>query len=114
MDDFGTGYSSLSYLQQLPLEQLKIDRSFIRDLHGDSYDAAIVRTIITLGKTLAITTIAEGVETQSQHTYLTEQGCPVFQGFLYGYPMPLSEFEAHILAIKHDETASAEIKPDRN
>jgi diguanylate cyclase (GGDEF)-like protein/PAS domain S-box-containing protein len=102
MDDFGTGYSSLSYLQRLPLEQLKIDRSFIRDLTEDSHDAAIIRTILTLGKSLEIAIIAEGVETAGQHAYLVEHGCPVFQGFLYGKPMPLAEFEACVLAGLHD------------
>ncbi|NOS89362.1 MAG: EAL domain-containing protein [Methylococcaceae bacterium] len=92
MDDFGTGYSSLSYLQRMPLDQLKIDQTFVRNLVEDSQDAAIIRIILALG----LTVIAEGVETEVQWNYLNQCGCPVFQGYLFGKPVPLSEFEAEV------------------
>lgn len=93
MDDFGTGYSSLSYLQRMPLDQLKIDQAFVRDVNEDTQDAAIVRIILSLGRSLGLTVIAEGVETQCQRDYLADHGCPVFQGYFFGKPMPLLEFE---------------------
>lgn len=96
MDDFGTGYSSLSNLLRLPLEQLKIDREFISDLSENSHDAAIIRSVISLGQSLQLTVIAEGVETEFQWRYLTEQGYPVFQGYFFGKPMPLAEFESSL------------------
>ncbi len=92
MDDFGTGFSSLSYLKHLPLDQLKIDYVFIRDLVTDPHDAAIVRTIITMGKTLGLDVIAEGVETKAQYDCLIDFGCTAFQGYLFGRPVPPKEF----------------------
>ena len=91
LDDFGTGYSSLAYLRQLPLEQLKIDKSFVRDVLTSASDAAIAQTVLTLGQTLGLTVVAEGVETQAQCDFLKRHGCRMFQGYLFGRPLPLSQ-----------------------
>jgi diguanylate cyclase (GGDEF)-like protein/PAS domain S-box-containing protein len=92
MDDFGTGYSSLSYLKQLPLDQLKIDQSFVRDLVSDPNDAAIVQAIITMGQAFGLNVIAEGVETEAQRAYLDRHGCHAFQGYLFSMPVPIEQF----------------------
>ena len=96
MDDFGTGYSSLSYLTQLPLDQLKIDLSFVRNIGIKPTDAVIVQTIISMGNSLGMEVIAEGVENEEQRDFLERNGCHAYQGYLFSKPVPIEEFEALI------------------
>ncbi len=98
MDDFGTGYSSLSYLAQLPLDQIKIDKSFVRNLFSVIQDETIVRAIITMGLGLNLNVIAEGVETESQFNFLEAHGCHAYQGYLFSRPLPIEALTPFLLA----------------
>jgi EAL domain-containing protein (putative c-di-GMP-specific phosphodiesterase class I) len=98
IDDFGTGYSSLRYLKSLPLDTLKVDQSFVRDILTDPGDASIVRAIISMARTLELEVVAEGVETEATHEFLVGSGCQIFQGYLYSRPIPFEDFRELLLA----------------
>jgi len=106
LDDFGTGYSSLSYLHRLPLDQLKIDQSFIRDALRDDNAAVIARTVLALGKALNLNVIAEGVETAAHHAFIRDEGCQQYQGYLFSKPLPEAELEVFIANIGTESGAA--------
>lgn len=97
LDDFGTGYASLAYLKKLPLQQLKIDQSFVRDMLADANDEIIIKTILGLGENLNFSVIAEGVETEKQLEHLKALGCKKFQGYLFGKPAPIAQWQQRLI-----------------
>ncbi len=111
IDDFGTGYSSLSALKNLPLDELKIDKSFVNDFTNNAVDLAIVQTILQMGKNLNLRIVAEGVETESQMTYLSNCGCSMFQGYYFAQPCSIEHFESRFQKQGHLATSKINKKP---
>jgi EAL domain-containing protein (putative c-di-GMP-specific phosphodiesterase class I) len=98
IDDFGTGYSSLSYLSRLPIDRLKIDRTFVASSLSEANSAVIIEAVISLARSLGMSTIAEGVETEAQRRFLRQQGCQQIQGYLLGRPMPAEAIATYLSA----------------
>ena len=111
IDDFGTGYSSLSYLKRFPIDSVKIDRSFIRDLPGNSDDAAITQAIVAMAHSLRLKVIAEGVETAEQLSFLRENGCDEMQGYHFSKPLPEGEFLRLVMDARGTKMAAAAVRP---
>jgi len=103
IDDFGTGYSSLAYLKRMPIKQLKIDRSFVKDIISDPSDALLVETIIKMGQNLGQNVLAEGVETEQQFDLLKQHECQLFQGYLFSRPVSSDEIEKLFYLLQHSE-----------
>jgi len=106
LDDFGTGYSSLGYLQRFPIDEIKVDRSFVTDLDRNPGNQALVSAIVGLGSALGLAVVAEGVETEAEAAHLRRLGCPILQGFLYGRPMPAADFATYIAGALRSASAS--------
>ena len=104
IDDFGTGYSSMTYLRELPIDCIKIDRSFVALATEHGYDSTIVEALLMIGRTLNVTVVAEGVETEAQLEYVRARGCDYAQGFLLARPMPIDDAEAYIFAATDTES----------
>ena len=109
LEDFGTGYSSMTYLKRLPLDQIKIDRAFVNDILKDPISGAVAQAIISFGKAMGLSVIAEGVETEEQRAFLAKLGCHSFQGYLFSHPLPLGEFSEELNAAQAPHAATASV-----
>jgi EAL domain-containing protein (putative c-di-GMP-specific phosphodiesterase class I) len=109
IDDFGTGYSSMAYLKLPAVAYLKIDRSFVTGLPGDANDVAIAEAMLAMSKSLGLSTIAEGIETEAQHDFLLRAGCVEGQGYLYSYPLKADEIQ-HLLCPNQPQATTTRLK----